>query len=848
MGDTDESPPLSGAEIHGFATVKALNIEEKLKKAAAGWFRPNEIHAILSNHNLLKLPVHPEPVQNPSSGSVFLYDRKVVRNFRKDGHNWRKKKDGKSVQEAHEKLKVGDEERVHVYYARGEDDPDFYRRCFWLLDSELERIVLVHYLYVPRTSKENALSPSALVIGSDYSTPLPRKNLNLSSQTPDSNSISQHSEVSGGGIVSEEFNSGNNNTTENNEWDQLNTLEWDDLLQSPSQDNSQEGASSSLVSWMDSGSIMNVNNGTFTPMQGPSNQLYGMQLPGLYGQEALGQIDEPLTEPILTQNLMFTITDVSPAWAYCTKETKVLVVGDFDDQFRDIYLYCSIGGRCVNVELIKAGVFRVLVPPNTPGSAELYMTLDGQNPISQVITFTYLSDPQEPKPEPELKYIRLQTRLLHLLFSSDKISSMSNKLTQKQLKEATNFASQTSPVIEKYWTSLVKQINEGSATNKGLLEMVLRNKVQEWLLEKVSEGCKITPLDKEGQGVIHLCAMLNYSWAVWLFALSGLSLDFRDSAGWTALHWAAFYGRERMVASLLSARANPSLVTDPTPDYPGGSTAADLADKQGFEGLAAYLAEKGITAHFEAMSLHGNIDSDRNSKLTSTSRPDNHLLTNLGEEELCLKDSLAAYRNAADAASKIQAAFRERTLKLQTDAVQMENSESDAKCIVAALKIQNAYKNYNRKKVMRAAARIQSHYRTWKIRKDFLVMRNNAIRIQAVFRGHQVRRQYKKIIWSVGVVEKAILRWRHKRRGLRGMQSAEVTESMRIDPGTSSSTGEEDFFAISRKQAEERLSRSVTRVQALFRSYKAQQEYRRMKMTHEQAQKEFNDGRQGDWD
>lgn len=31
--------------------------------------------------------------------------------------------------------------------------------------------------------------------------------------------------------------------TENNEWDQLNTLEWDDLLQSPSEDNSQEGNS-----------------------------------------------------------------------------------------------------------------------------------------------------------------------------------------------------------------------------------------------------------------------------------------------------------------------------------------------------------------------------------------------------------------------------------------------------------------------------------------------------------------------------------------------------------------------------------------------------------------------------
>lgn len=41
-----------------------------------------------------------------SGGSVFLFDRKVLRYFRKDGHNWRKKKDGKTVREAHEKLKV----------------------------------------------------------------------------------------------------------------------------------------------------------------------------------------------------------------------------------------------------------------------------------------------------------------------------------------------------------------------------------------------------------------------------------------------------------------------------------------------------------------------------------------------------------------------------------------------------------------------------------------------------------------------------------------------------------------------------------------------------------------------
>jgi len=41
-----------------------------------------------------------------SAGSLFLFDRKALRYFRKDGHRWRKKRDGKTVKEAHEKLKV----------------------------------------------------------------------------------------------------------------------------------------------------------------------------------------------------------------------------------------------------------------------------------------------------------------------------------------------------------------------------------------------------------------------------------------------------------------------------------------------------------------------------------------------------------------------------------------------------------------------------------------------------------------------------------------------------------------------------------------------------------------------
>lgn len=106
--------------------------------------------------------------------------------------------------------------------------------------------------------------------------------------------------------------------------------------------------------------------------------------------------------------------------------------------------------------------------------------------------------------------------------------------------------------------------------------------------------------------------------------------------------------------------------------------------------------------------------------------------------------------------------------------------------------------------------------------------------MQAAFRAFKERKNYRKIVWSVGVVEKAILRWRLKRRGFRGLQSSPVYEEVDQKEDTEFVT-EEDFFRTGRKQAEERIERAVVRVQAMFRSKKAQVDYRRMKLAHDQA-------------
>lgn len=180
-----------------------------------------------------------------------------------------------------------------------------------------------------------------------------------------------------------------------------------------------------------------------------------------------------------------------------------------------------------------------------------------------------------------------------------------------------------------------------------------------------------------------------------------------------------------MVAALLSVGAKPNLVTDPTSQNPGGCTAADLASINDYEGLAAYLAEKALVQQFEDMTLAGNVSG---SLQTTTNELVNS--ENFSEEELYLKDTLTAYRTAADAAARIQAAFREHSFKVQTQVVEASNPEIEARNIVAAMKIQHAFRNYETRKKIVAAARIQYRFRTWKIRKDFLNMRRQALKIQ----------------------------------------------------------------------------------------------------------------------
>ncbi|CAN7000950.1 hypothetical protein IGI04_020284 [Brassica rapa subsp. trilocularis] len=847
MDGDGSSGRLIGSEIHGFHTLQDLDVQTMLEEARSRWLRPNEIHAVLSNPKYFTINV--KPVNLPTSGRIILFDRKMLRNFRKDGHNWKKKKDGRTVKEAHEHLKVGDEERIHVYYAHGEDNTTFVRRCYWLLDKARENIVLVHY----RDTQEAATTSG------------------------DSNSPSAHSSSNLVAVEDIEFNRDEslylaiNNTpvvkTHENRLHDINTLDWDELLVQSDLDNQ----SAPIVDDMsyftehlqnatkDSAEHLTVADESLDALlnNGPqSRENFGRWMNSFIG-DPNGSLEDPSFEAMVTldQNPLdpqatfhphsdlpqqvFNITEVSPAWAYSSEKTKIVVTGILHNSYQHLgssNLFCICGDSCVPAEYVQAGVYRCFIPPHSPGMANLYLSADGHEPISQCFTFEHRPAPFSAKTvlendqESKWEEFELQVRLAHLLFtSSNKLNVLSSNISPENFLDAKKLSNKTSHLLNS-WAYLIKSV-QGSKVSfdqakDQIFELTLKNRIKEWLMEKVLEGRNARDYDSKGLGVIHLCAILGYTWSIQLFSLSGLSLDFRDKQGWTALHWAAYYGREKMVAALLTAGAKPNLVTDSRKDNLGGCTPADLAQQNGFDGIAAYLAEKCLVAQFVAMKLAGNI-----SGTLETCKGEMSNQGPLPDDEQNLKDALAAYRTAAEAAARIQGAFREKALKAaRSKVIQFENKEEEAKSIIAAMKIQNAFRKYDTRRKIEAAYRIQCRFQTWKMRREFLNMRRQAIRIQAAFRGLQARKQYRKILWSVGVLEKAIIRWRQKRKLFIGLQVSEAEAEEKA---------EEDFYKASQKQAEERLERSVVRVQAMFRSKKAQEDYRRMKLTHEETQLEY---------
>lgn len=105
------------------------------------------------------------------------------------------------------------------------------------------------------------------------------------------------------------------------------------------------------------------------------------------------------------------------------------------------------------------------------------------------------------------------------------------------------------------------------------------------------------------------------------------------------------------------------------------------------------------------------------------------------------------------------------------------------------------------------------------------VLCNCAYSVQAHFRGHQVRKQYKKLVWSVSILEKVILRWRRKGAGLRGFRAEKAVEEASEDI---KSGDEYEFLRIGRKQKRAGVEKALARVKSMAHHPEACEQYMRL--------------------
>ncbi|KAJ6720891.1 CALMODULIN-BINDING TRANSCRIPTION ACTIVATOR CAMTA [Salix viminalis] len=968
------------AETRRYIPDHTLNIEQILEEAKHRWLRPTEILEILRNYQKFKLTA--EPPASPAAGSMFLFDRKALRYFRKDGHRWRKKKDGKTVREAHEKLKAGSVDVLHCYYAHGEDNENFQRRCYWMLDGQLEHIVFVHYREVKEgyksgvsrlledsgtqvenlqpssvTSFAQAASPASTVqtsyasspnkidwngkaLSSEFEDVDSRNGPGTSSRTQSIHGSMSHNSsllvprVEGfhtlpknpprtwfagakfdhgtkssllpgqsvfslpgqnffvdqpggaefithkltdatleGNAVSDTVVSANGLITDRTATPQNVIQELDFNLISPQfhnlsgtqtvaastaqvENKAKDGGANNIQSgelkkldsfgrWMDkeiggdcNDSLMASDSGNYWSTLSAENE--DKEVSSLSHHM---QLDIDSLGPSLSQDQLFSIRDFSPDWAYSGVDTKVLIIGTFlgSKKFSSETKWgCMFGEIEVSAEVLNDCVIRCQVPQHAPGHVPFYVTCRNRLSCSEVREFEYRENPSEiaslPGKNVQPEEILFQMHLAKLLYLGPgmKLSNCSIKDCESCKKISTLFylRNDSKKDLGKVQDNCMVALGDGIGFRDKLIESLLRDRLCEWLACKVHEGGKGPDvLDGEGQGAIHLAAGLGYEWAMDLIVAASGNPNFRDARGRTALHWASYFGREETVIALIRLDADPTAVDDPTPAFPGGQSAADLASCRGHKGISGYLAEAFLRRHLSSLNIDQN-EMDRDTATVAAEKETDIAaqvasFSSKGELELLsLKGSLAAVRKSARAVALIHAAyrtssFRQRQLAKSSDDISEISLDLAALGSLNMVQKRGHFEDY----LHSAAVKIQQKYRGWKGRKDFLKIRNRIVKIQAHVRGHQVRKQYKKVVWSVGIVEKAILRWRRKRTGLRGFRLEKTIGDVKPE---SEKADEYDFLRISRKQKFAGVENALARVTSMVRHPEARDQYMRM--------------------
>ncbi|PQQ00133.1 calmodulin-binding transcription activator 3 isoform X2 [Prunus yedoensis var. nudiflora] len=491
----------------------------------------------------------------------------------------------------------------------------------------------------------------------------------------------------------------------------------------------------------------------------------------------------------------------------------------------------------VSAEVLSNNVIRCQTPLHAPGCVPFYVTCRNRLACSEVREFEYREKPIgiaiNTSKDDELRF-QIRLAKLSSLGSERKWLECTALDCDKCKLKSSIFSMRNNR--ESDWETIdgasVACKSDHLTHRDVLIQNLLKDRLCEWLVCKLHEGGKGPHvLDNEGQGVLHLTAALGYEWAMGPIIASGISPNFRDARGRTGLHWASYFGREETVIALLRLGAAPGAVEDPTSAFHGGQTAADLASSRGHKGIAGYLAEADLTSHLETLTMNENIVNNVAATIAAEKAIETAevIATDVVvDEQYSFKSSMAAVRKSAHAAALIQEAFRTRSFRQRqltksgTDVSEVQSHDLIAR---RSLKRVQKFAHYEDYLHVAAALKIQQNYRGWKGRRDFLKIRDRIVKIQAHVRGHQVRKNYKKVVWSVGILEKVILRWRRKGAGLRGFRVEKAVEDV---SSAVKKNDDYEFLSVGRKQKYAGVEKALSRVRSMARQPEAREQYMRL--------------------
>jgi hypothetical protein len=213
---------------------------------------------------------------------------------------------------------------------------------------------------------------------------------------------------------------------------------------------------------------------------------------------------------------------------------------------------CMFGEVEVPAEILANGVLCCCAPPHAVGQVPFYVTCSNRLACSEVREFDYRVGSTKDidiaviyggTTNEMFLYLRLE-KLLSLRSISPTSHFVEGVTVKQDLISKIISLKDEDEYYQMVETTSQKDLSQHEV-KEHLLKMLMKEKLYSWLLHKVSEDGKgPSVLDDEGQGVIHLAAALGYDWAIKPIVTAEVSINFRDINGWTALHWAAFCGRQ----------------------------------------------------------------------------------------------------------------------------------------------------------------------------------------------------------------------------------------------------------------------------------------------------------------